>query len=43
MIDMYVDETNMKAAALNEEGYESKYFSPKVDEVQSMKEVEGFV
>jgi amino acid permease len=44
MIDMYADELMMKAAAMKEEPYTSKYFSkePEVNYVKSMKEIPGF-
>jgi hypothetical protein len=44
MIDMFADEVQMKAAAMNNEPYTSKYFDPKpeVVNVKSMKEVPGF-
>lgn len=44
MIDMYADEMKMKAAALNNQPYTSKYFSeqPEVKEVKSLKEIPGF-
>ena len=44
MIDMYVDEKNMQNAAMNEEEYESKYFSEvnEIKEIKSMREIEGW-
>lgn len=44
MIDMYADEMKMKAAALNNQPYSSKYFTPQPDVkyVKSMKEIPGF-
>lgn len=45
MIDMYADEANMKAAAIDDCAYESKYFgqSNEVVEISSMRDMEGFV
>lgn len=44
MIDMYCDELQMKASAMENEHYESKYFN-KQEEIKiitSMKEIEGW-
>ncbi len=44
LIDMYVDEKSIEAAAVNDGEYESKYFRPEeAKTVTSMREVEGFV
>jgi len=43
MIDMYVDEMNMKAAAVEDVEYHSRYFEEEPQVITSMKEVEGFV
>ena len=39
-----MDEKNMQNAAMNEEEYESKYFSevPEIKEIKSMREIEGW-
>ncbi|MDF2609045.1 MAG: hypothetical protein K0R92_519 [Lachnospiraceae bacterium] len=44
MIEMYADEMQVKAAAINNNEYNSKYFQPKeeVRVIQSMKEIEGW-
>ncbi len=44
MIDMYADELQMKAAAMNNEQYQSKYFQEpqEVRVIKSMKEIEGW-
>lgn len=43
-IDMYADEMQMQAAAMNNEDYCSKYFSAKeeVSHISSMKEIKGW-
>lgn len=44
MIDMYTDELQLQASVMNNEPYESKYFSKQeeVKSIQSMKEIEGW-
>jgi hypothetical protein len=44
MIDMYADEMQMKAAAMNGEQYEPKNFKSKeeVIDIKSMKEIKGW-
>jgi hypothetical protein len=44
LIDMYADEELLKASAMKNEPYESKYFQSKeeVNIIHSMKEVEGW-
>jgi hypothetical protein len=44
MMDMYADEIQMKASAIKNEDYTSKYYSmqPEVQYVKSMKEIPGF-
>ncbi len=44
MIDMFTDEMQMKAAAVNGESYESKYFTQEqeVVEITSMKQIQGW-
>jgi hypothetical protein len=44
MIDMYLDEKQMQAAAMNNEYYDSKYFMQKQEakEIHSLKEMEGW-
>jgi hypothetical protein len=43
MIDIYVDELKMKAAAYEGKPYESKYFKQEVKTVKSLKEIGGLV
>jgi hypothetical protein len=44
MIDMYADEMQMRAATMNNEHYEAKYFVSKeeVVNIKSMKEIPGW-
>jgi hypothetical protein len=43
MIDMYGDETRMRAAAMQNETYSSKYFDgQEAKKIKSMKEAEGW-
>lgn len=44
MIDMYVDELQLKSSKVNNEPYVSKYFMQReeVKEIKSMKEIEGW-
>ncbi len=44
MVDMYADKIRMQAAAMKNEEYRSKYFSPTVEirDIQSMSEIEGW-
>jgi hypothetical protein len=44
VIDMYIDKKMLETKAMNNEPYQSKYFSPKetVKEVKSLKEIEGW-
>lgn len=42
MIDMYADEINMKAAALEEDTYCSRYFFEEPETIDSMTKIEGW-
>jgi hypothetical protein len=46
MIDMYLDEMQMKAAAVSNEQYNSKYFrssnNREIRDIKSMHEIEGW-
>lgn len=42
LIDMFVDEKKAESAAINNVGYESKYFKPEVKKVTSLREMEGW-
>ena len=45
LIDIYTDEQNMLRAQMDHAEYQSQYFSdePEVQEITSMKEIEGWV
>lgn len=43
LIDIDNDYNRMQTAEVNQEAYTSKYFGGEVEEIHSMKEIEGFV
>lgn len=43
LIDIDNDYNRMQTAEVNQEAYTSKYFNGEVEEIHSMKEIEGFV